>query len=45
MFLILVTSGSSSEDINDKKVQHLKRKELENKLPHLIAEGQMLENV
>ena len=39
------TIRSRKGSLADKKVQHHKRKELEHKLPHVIVEGQQLENV
>ena len=39
------TTRSRKGSLADKKVQHHKRKELEHKLPHVIVEGQQLENV
>ena len=39
------TIRSRKGSLADKKVQHHKRKELENNLPHVIVEGQQLENV
>jgi len=39
------TQRSRKGSLADKKVQHEKRKEHENELPHVIIEGQQLENV
>ena len=39
------TVRSRKGSLADKKVQHEKRKEHENELPHVILEGQQLENV
>ena len=39
------TVRSRKRSLADKKLQHKKRKEHENELPHVILEGQQLENV